>query len=247
MDEVRDMLLFGTVLLAGLLACGVTTLGIYVIRRYSEWADRNGAYFMSFAAGVLISVSFVHIVPRSFEMNPHAPVFLLLGFLGLYLSNRFLKTFVCHKRTTRDLTVGLIPMLGIAFHSFLDGLIYSVTFNVSVFTGIVAAIGMVLHEFPEGIVTFVLLDRSGFTKRQSTIYAFLAAAVTTPLGIVVSYPFVRQIEPGTLGLLLALSAGALIYVGASHLLPAVEQENKRYTLIALATGILVAVGIVLSK
>ena len=241
------MVLFGTVLLAGLLACGVTTVGIYIIRHYSAWANRNGVYFMSFAAGVLISVSFVHVAPRSFEMNDRAPIFLLLGFLGLYLSNRFLKTFVCHKRETRDLAVGIIPMLGIGFHSFLDGLIYSVTFNVSIFTGIVAAVGMVLHEFPEGIVTYVLLDRSGFGKRRSTIYAFLAAGLTTPLGIVVSYPFISRIEPSTLGLLLALSAGALIYVGASHLLPAVERENRRYTLIALATGIMVAAGMVLSK
>jgi zinc transporter ZupT len=48
-------------------------------------------------------------------------------------------------------------------------------------------------------------------------------------------------------LLLAVSAGALVYVGASHLLPAVEKENKRYTLISLGVGILIAVVIVISK
>jgi ZIP family zinc transporter/zinc and cadmium transporter len=50
-----------------------------------------------------------------------------------------------------------------------------------------------------------------------------------------------------LGALLAISAGALIYVGASHLLPAVEKENKRYSLLALASGILVAGAIIVSK
>lgn len=242
-----DMVLFGVVLLTGFLACAVTTAGIYVIAHYRSWANRNAVYFMSFAAGVLISVSFVHIVPRSIEISNRAPVFLLLGFLGLYLANRFLNMFVCHERECRDVAMGIIPMLGIGFHSFIDGVIYSVTFNVSVFTGVTAAVGMVLHEFPEGIVTFVLLDKSGFSKRQSATYAFLAAGLSTPLGIVVSYPFINRIEPSTLGLLLALSAGALIFVGASHLLPAVERENRRYTLISLATGILVAAGIVLSK
>jgi zinc and cadmium transporter len=39
----------------------------------------------------------------------------------------------------------------------------------------------------------------------------------------------------------------LVYVGASHLLPAVEKENKKYTLVFLGAGILIAVLIVASK
>jgi zinc and cadmium transporter len=238
---------FAAVMLASGLACAVTTAGIYIIGRFEAWANRNSVYFMSFAAGVLISVSFVHIIPKSFEMNPSAPVFLLLGFMGLYLLNRFLNVFVCQQRDCPELAMGIVPILGIGFHSFLDGMIYSVTFNVSMFTGIVAAIGMVLHEFPEGIVTFVLLKRAEFNKRRSVLYAFLAAGISTPLGTALSYPLIQKIDQITLGLLLALSAGALVYVGASHLLPEVEKENRRYTLISLTTGILVAIGIVMSN
>lgn len=50
-----------------------------------------------------------------------------------------------------------------------------------------------------------------------------------------------------LGVFLSLSAGSLVYVGASHLLPQSEAEHKRFSLIALATGILVAFVIVFSK
>ena len=59
--------------------------------------------------------------------------------------------------------------------------------------------------------------------------------------------FGNTIERSTLGMLLAISAGALVYVGASHLLPAVEREEKRYSILALAVGVLVAVLIILSK
>jgi zinc transporter ZupT len=196
---------FAAVILTSSLACGVTTIGIYVISKYERWGREHSAYFMSFAAGVLISVSFVHIIPKSFEMNSTAPVFLLVGFLVIYLSNRLLNLYV------------------------------------------LAAIGMVLHEFPEGIVTFVLLERGGFSRRKSAVYAFLAAAISTPLGTLVSYPFINNIEQSTLGILLAISAGALVYVGASHLLPAVERENKKYSILAMAAGVLVAVFIVMSK
>jgi zinc and cadmium transporter len=238
---------FIMVMLASSLACAVTTVGIYVISKYEAWGRRNTVYFMSFAAGVLVSVSFIHIIPKSFQMHDQSPAFLLAGFLMLYLFNRFLNLYICHEYRCETATVGIIPMVGIGLHSLLDGVIYSVTFNVSVFTGVVAAVGMVLHEFPEGVVTFLLLERGGFSKRKSTLYAFLAAAISTPLGTLVSYPFIDRIARPTLGILLAVSAGALVYVGASHLLPEVEKENRRYSVISLAIGVLVAVAIVLSK
>lgn len=238
---------FVAVVLASFLACGITTIGIYVISKYEQWGREHSAYFMSFAAGVLISVSFMHIVPKSFEMNSRSPVYLLAGFLAVYLFNRFLNLYICHEYECADYAVGIIPMLGIGLHSFIDGVIYSVAFNVSMFTGALAAIGMILHEFPEGIVTFVLLERGGFSRSKSALYAFLAAAISTPAGTLVSFPFINDIERSTLGILLAISAGALVYVGASHLLPAVERENKRYSIFALAAGVLVAAIIVISK
>ncbi len=238
---------FIAVMLASSLACIVTTIGIYVIGQYEAWGRNNIVYFMSFAAGVLISVSFVHIIPKSFQMNDGAPLYLLGGFLGLYLFNRFLNLYICNEYACETFATGIIPMVGIGFHSFLDGIIYSVTFNVSIFTGVLAAVGMVLHEFPEGIVTFLLLERGGFSRKKAAVYAFVAAAISTPLGTLVSYPLINRITRPTLGILLAVSAGALVYVGASHLLPEVEKENRRYSIISLAVGVLVATFIVMAK
>ncbi len=236
---------FSTALGASLLAGLVTTIGIYVIRHFEEWGQKNTTYFSCFAAGVLISVSFLHIIPKSFEMNAHAPWYLLGGYLALHFFNRFITVFVCDKNP--DSAIGLVPLLGIGFHSLIDGVVYSITFSVSIFTGVVTAIGMVLHEFPEGIVTYVLLIRGGFSQRRSTILAFLAAALTTPLGTLISFPMISQIEKPVLGAMLSVSAGALVYVGATHLLPHAEHEPRKYSLVALLGGILVAVGIVLSK
>lgn len=232
---------------ASLLAACVTTAGIFVIRNFERWGRRNTTYFACFAAGVLISVSFLHIIPTAFAMSPRAPVYLLAGYLFMHVFNRFLTAYVCDKPETADYAIGLIPMLGIGFHSFIDGVIYSVTFTVSLFTGVLAAIGMVLHEFPEGIVTYLLMIRGGFSKKSALVLAFLAAALTTPLGTLVSYPVISEIEKPVLSALLSLSAGALVYVGATHLLPRAEHEPRRFSLIALATGIVVAVGIIVTK
>jgi len=232
---------------ASLLAGAVTTGGILAIRQFETWARQNTTYFACFAAGVLIAVSFMHIVPRSFAMNAQAPVYLFAGYMVMHAFNRFLTAHVCDDSQTADYPFGLVALLGIGFHSFLDGIVYSISFTVSIFTGIAVALGMVLHEFPEGIITYTLLIRSGFTGRRSFLLAFLAAAVTTPLGTLISYPFISRIDEPLLGALLALSAGALIYVGATHLLPRAEREPRRFSLVALAAGVLVALGIVLSK
>lgn len=67
---------FWTSLVASSLAALVTTIGIYVIRRFEGWGRDNITYFICFAAGVLISVSFLHIIPKAFSMNSNAPAYL---------------------------------------------------------------------------------------------------------------------------------------------------------------------------
>lgn len=239
---------FWTALATSILAAAVTSLGIYTIRRFAGWGTRNVAYFMCFAAGVLISATFLHMVPKAIGLNPRAPAWLLAGFFGLHLFNRLFTAFVCEKNPARqDYAIGVLPLVGIGFHSFIDGFIYSTAFTVSILTGYLATVGMVLHEFPEGIVTYLLLVRGGFGERHAMVLAFAAAAATTPAGMLASWPMVSAIEGEALGAMLALSAGALAYVGATHLLPRAEQERKRYSLVALAGGVAVAAVIVASK
>lgn len=209
------------------IAAAVTSTGIYSIRHFAEWGKKNTTYFICFAVGVLISATFLHIIPKSFSMNIQAPRYLLGGFFGLHIFNRFLTAFVCEKDPEKTgYNLGLITMLGIGLHSFIDGFIYSISFRVGIFTGFLATTGMVLHEFPEGIITYLILIRSGFSERASLSMSFLSAALTTPLGMLFSYPLISRIDDSKLGALLALSGGALIYVGATHLLPKAEEENK---------------------
>lgn len=238
---------FWTAFGASLLAAVVTTIGIYTIRHFESWGRKYSIYFVCFAAGVLISVSFLHIIPKAFEMSINAPAYLLGGFVLMHMFNRFITAFVCERGVDAHLGIGIISMVGIGFHSFIDGFVYSITFTVSIFTGALAATGMVLHEFPEGIITYLLLLRGGFNEKASLVLAFLAASLSTPLGMLVSYPYISRIDDTLLGALLSISAGALVYVGATHLLPQAEKEPRKYSLLALGAGIMVAVIIVLSK
>ena len=189
-------------------------------------------------------MSLLHIVPKAIALSTTAPLFILAGYLFMHLFNHFITAFVCDRPVTQDYDLGLVPTLGIGLHSFIDGIVYSVTFSVSAFTGILVSIGMVLHEFPEGVFTYVLLRKGGFQERAALWAAVFAAALTTPLGTLTSFPIISRIDQTILAALLALSGGALIYVGASHLLPTAEREPRRYNLLALGAGVLVALTIV---
>lgn len=91
---------------ASLIAAVVTTVAIFVIRRYEDWANRNATYFACFAAGVLIAVSFLHIVPRSFAMAENAPLYLFAGYLFMHGFNRFVTAYVCDKPSTANYALG---------------------------------------------------------------------------------------------------------------------------------------------
>jgi zinc and cadmium transporter len=102
-------------------------------------------------------------------------------------------------------------------------------------------------NFRRGSSPNLLLIRGSGGPKQSLVLAFLAASASTPLGTLLSYPMISRIELSFLGALLSVSAGALIYVGATHLLPEAERQPAKYSLVALTAGILVAVGIIVSK
>ena len=130
---------------ASLLAADVATAGPVVIRRFEAWGRANTTHFASFAAGVLISVSFPHIVPTAVAMTAVAPGWLQAGCVVMHLLNSFLSVFVCNLPEAADYAIGLVSLIGNGVHSFLQGAIYAIAFKVSLFTGALAA-GPVLER-----------------------------------------------------------------------------------------------------
>lgn len=227
--------------LASVLAAGFTTAGIFTVSARNRWLERNVALFKSFAAGVLVATAFIHIFPHALEMNSAAPIYMLAGFVTIYVANRLLRLYASRREGDARRYKGIVPALGIGFHSLVDGIIYAVTFSVSIFIGSLAAVGMILHEIPEGIITYLLLHQSGLSVKRARLYALGLAALTTPLGLLVAYPFVAAITGGALGALLAMAGGVLVYVGATHLLPEVEESSVPVALLVFAGGVLIAV------
>jgi zinc and cadmium transporter len=226
-----------------ILAALINGLGILILFKFRKWAEKVKTYFMCFAAGVLISTPLMMALPQAIEKNFYAGVFALLGFLFMFFSNEIIKYF-----TKKEvLAFGIVAAEGIGIHSFIDGIIYTVTFSVSILTGLLAATGLVIHEFAEGIITYTLFLKGGVKEKTAMLYAFLVSGLTTPLGAFVAYPLINKLNDSGLGLILGFVAGVLIFISASHLLPEARGEEKKHSGLAFISGIILAVFIVLSR
>jgi len=226
-----------------LLSALVNGLGILAIFRYREWAEEAKNYFMCFAAGILVSTPLILALPQAIQSNSYAGFIALIGFLFMFFSNKLIK----YHTKEKELAFGITAAEGIGIHSFIDGVIYTVTFNVSILVGVLSATGLVVHEFAEGVITYLFLIKGGINKKIAGLYAFLIAGLTTPLGAFVVYPFVSKLGKSTLGLMLGFVAGVLLYVSASHLLPEAREHEKKHSTIAFLAGVGLALFVVLMK
>lgn len=230
----------------GLIACFCTTVGLIFVAQRAIWSQRNAAFFGLAAAGMLTTLAFLHIIPEAFHFSRNAPVWLATGFFGGLLLNIAIKALFPEKHGKVNPQEALTPIIAIAIHSFIDGVIYSVTFAASFASGVYAAVGLTLHEFPEGVIAFAILRRYGVPNVSAFWLAFLAAAATTPLGVIVSGPFMYGLSEDAIGSLFAVSAGLLIYVATGPLMAPLREMKPARGLAAVAAGVGAAALLVLA-
>jgi zinc and cadmium transporter len=221
----------------------VNGIGIFVIFKNKKWAEKVKTLFMCFAAGVLISTPLMFALPNAIKMNSYAGIVALIGFLFMFFSNKLIK----YKTKQKSLAFGITAVEGIGIHSFVDGIIYTVTFSTSILIGFLSSIGLVIHEFAEGIITFSVLMKTKIGKKKAAFYAFLVAALTTPVGAFIAYPFIIKLSSSFLGLALGFVSGVLIYISAAHLLPEAREHEKKHSSWAFLLGVLLALFIVITK
>ncbi|MEP1144790.1 MAG: ZIP family metal transporter [Henriciella sp.] len=229
----------------GLIAAFVTTLGLLAVALRSDWSLRYADLFGLAAAGMLTTMAFLHIIPEAFALSASTPIGLAIGFFAGLLLHYLIKTLFPEREDSQLPSEAITPILAIACHSFIDGVVYSVTFAASFTAGVFTAGGLILHEFPEGVIAFAILRRHGVSNRWSFIWAFLAAAATTPLGVLISGPIMFGLGDVMLGNLFAVSAGLLLFVATGPLMAPLKDVKPARGLAALSIGVAIAITLLL--
>lgn len=242
MTDTQSQSLF-TPILYSLIAALSTFAGVRILVLRENFARKYSLYFISFAAGVMLTVVFMHLLPEALEMNPHAIRYAFAGFVLFFLIESTLILHACpmhqceghsHGGKPKEIT-GHIAFMGLVFHSFVDGLIIGVGFEINATIGALAAFGIILHKLPEGVATYSILI-SSMPRDRALFRAYLEASATI-LGTLICLFLIRGISISTLGALLALAAGSFTYVSASDLIPQTHEVSGIKPPLCLLAGI----------
>lgn len=222
-----------------LIAAAAVVIGIYTVLANEKWALRNSTYFISFSAGVILAVAFMHIMPEALEMSGNL-IFTVVLFtlIAFYVFEHALAIHTCREDECEVTvhTMGTLAFAGIFIHSLLDGVIIGIGFEADFSVGIAATAAILLHKLPIGITITAIFLHSGFSRGKTVTMAWLVA-LATPIGALLALYFLRGVSVYTLGLLLAFSTGSLIYVGASDMLPETHKNLGKSNIVFVLLGV----------
>jgi ZIP family zinc transporter/zinc and cadmium transporter len=218
-------LAFRTALAAGLglvAAAGNLIGGYFVVRR--DWPRQYLQYFLALGAGYMLAVAFVDIIPESVRLSgEHALLYVLIGYFIVHLFEHTVAPHFHFGEETHTEEVShhrarTTVLLGMAIHTFFDGVAIAAGFLVSTWLGVVIFVAVFLHKLPEGFTVASVVLASGQGKRNAILAAGLLGAATL-LGVLLTTALQGQLKYA-----LPLSGGVTLYVAATDLLPEVNRE-----------------------
>jgi len=209
---------------------GVLSLSLAALLLINERVAKKFArYGMPFAAGALLAAVFLDLFPEGVKQEDNETLFIaaLVGIVLFFLAERFIRWFHHHHQHEAN-TDPAIPLLivGDTVHNILDGVAIAAAFLISIPTGIVTTIAVAAHEIPQEIGEFGALLGKGMSRGKVLLVNVLSALAATAAAIV-TY-FLGQTSTLPLGVIFGLSAGFLLYVALSDIIPSLhENHNKK--------------------
>ncbi len=202
---------------------------------------------LSFAAAVMMTVSFTDLIPESLELfnNKYVTLFsiilLLVGInIGLILSFLIDKYLPENKleKNSKLYRVGIFSMLAIILHNIPEGMATFMASNADIKLGISLTIAIALHNIPEGISISVPIYYATNSKIKAILYTALSG-LSELFGALITYLFLKPfINDTIMGLLFAIIAGIMLHIATYELLPtSLKYNNKKLTIILFFIGI----------
>ena len=227
------------VILIALATFVATLLGGLLALRFSDKLH----LILGFTAGAVIGVAFFDLLPEAQKLGAKfydasfITMFIAIGFLGYLLLDRLL---LMHSHPEgehhhhHDLRRGLLGAGTLSLHSFLDGVVIGLAFQVTPAVGLIVAIAVLAHDFSDGINTVNFLVKHSHTNKIAFRW-LLIDAIAPVLGVMSTFLF--RLPESALGLVLAIFAGFFFYIGASDLIPESHHSHpKLFTTIMTLLG-----------
>lgn len=203
-------------ILYGVAAAGANILGALAVTSRTGWSLKALDGALSFAAGFLIAVSIIDLVPDSIRVaGDVAPVVMLGAYVLVHITQHTIGRHFHFGEETHSVSelVSVSALIGLLMHTFVDGVAVASGLAVSNGLGALVFVAVLLHKFPEGLAISSLFLAAGAGRRVA-LYAAGALGMTTLAGVVLTNQLPVLQHYG-----LPISAGVTLYVGASNLVP----------------------------
>lgn len=191
-------------------------LGAVAVTWRARWSIETLNMMVALAAGFMISVAIVDILPEAVERGGRTAALVALGgYVLVHLTQHTLVRHFHFGEETHEVTsvISVSALIGLLLHTFVDGVAIASGFGVSRELGTLIFVAILLHKFPEGLAISSLFLAAGAGRRRALGAAALLGAATVA-GVLMTSAVDALAEHG-----LALSGGVTLYVAASNLVP----------------------------
>ena len=217
--------IYRVVLLSSLAAVYGTALGGAAGAAVKRSDLKGIAAMLSFAGGVMLAVVCFDLIPEALELSRSGFWYTLpSGIAAGYIFTALCSALVCRKKGGGKkgpvLLSGFVLLFAIALHNLPEGLVIGSACGADsrpLGHGFIMAAVLGLHNIPEGMAMSVTLCSGGMRRTPAVLLCALAG-LPSVLGAVLGWQL-SLISPLFLCLSLGFSAGAMLFVVLSELLP----------------------------
>lgn len=205
----------------------ISFLGIFTLSIKEKKLRKSLIYLVSFSTGALLGDAFIHLLPsavKEYGFGLSISLSVISGIAFSFVVEKFIHWRHCHNvgNGKHIHPFAIVNLYGDSIHNFIDGVIIGAGYLIGIDVGIATTIAVILHEIPQEIGDFAILLHGGFTKGKALFYNFLTA-LTAIAGLAVSLISGIYIN-NIIAFLVPFSAGSLIYIAGSDLIPEMHKE-----------------------
>jgi len=213
--------------------------GGFISHKFSHFLAKHSGPVVAFASGAMLAITFAHVLPEAIELGGESSfIAILSGVLFFFILEHFFYLHGCpdhdNIQACKNHALGPLAAIGIGVHSFFDGVMIVFAFLADATLGWFIALGIVLHKLPAGAILHSLICHGGAKKKS--LWWLFAVAFATPLAALFS-PFLADFPTEWIGIGLAFSAGTLLYITLSDLLPETHRTKNKFNLAFFILGI----------
>lgn len=222
-----------------------TTAGV-MLSAFLGGSRRTLSFMLEFTAGMMTAVVCFDLLPEAFALQgwPVALLGVIVGVVFAIVVQHTVK-YGGKKERGRELqNTGLIAAVGIAMHSFPEGIAIGSGFHLSPALGLSLSLVILLHSIPWGLAMAVPM-RAGGDKMPKILGSAALSGIPMALGALLGSTLGGLTGPAV-SVCLAIAAGALLYIAFGDLIP--ESKHGYHGRLSAVGGVLgVIFGILLTR